>query len=597
MSSLFPRFTAAFVLVVSAAPALGDPATAPTTAVDEFSVDRLFERDRLLIIEIELPDSEWAQLCKQTRDFATAFSDPTQKPFTYFKGNISIDGVRIESVGIRKKGFFGSLDDVRPSLKINFDEYVELAPIKGLDALTLNNNKQDGSLVSQLLTYRLFDAAGLHAPRCNFARVTVNGKFLGIYSNVESIDRPFLKRRFGDNSGTLFEGTIADFYPRSLDRLELKSKENDRSRTRSRRLAELLASSDPLALDEIEQLVDLDYFLKFWAVESLIGFWDGYSSNQNNYWVYENPKNGKFYFMPWGADASFTGVRPPFGFSNAQKATSIYAESMLANRLYHTDGVAHRYRATMLNLLDTVWKEDELLATIDWAEQFVAGQLHQRQSWMPGAVKNMRNFIGKRRETILKEFEEWPVAVPATPRKPMYTVDVGSARGTFTTDWQEKPPANLAETGTAEVHLKLDGERVEFTKLGVQGGPSRMPFAGPFGGAEPRAGIVFTGIRASDSQTITLNLWTDRKAFARRADEGEIAVQGMVVVGKAGFNPFNPSATRSIAGVAKLAKSGTTDGDSVAGEIDVKIVETRGGFFVGRGELATPKSGSRKGTP
>ena len=85
---------------------------------------------------------------------------------------------------------------------------------------------------------------------------------------------------------------------------------------------------------------------RFWAVESLIGFWDGYSNNQNNYWLYENRDNGKFYFMPWGADGAFMGVRGPFGFGQ-QGATSVYAESMLANRLYHDKGVADRYRQTM----------------------------------------------------------------------------------------------------------------------------------------------------------------------------------------------------------------------------------------------------------
>ena len=35
-----------------------------------------------------------------------------------------------------------------------FDEYVDQAPIEGLDRLTLNNNNQDGSLCSQYLTCR-----------------------------------------------------------------------------------------------------------------------------------------------------------------------------------------------------------------------------------------------------------------------------------------------------------------------------------------------------------------------------------------------------------------------------------------------------------
>ena len=38
--------------------------------------------------------------------------------------------------------------------------------------------------------------------------------------------------------------------------------------------------------DRLDELVDLHEFVTFWAMESLIGFWDGYSGNQNNFFVY-----------------------------------------------------------------------------------------------------------------------------------------------------------------------------------------------------------------------------------------------------------------------------------------------------------------------
>jgi spore coat protein CotH len=558
---------------------------------EQLRAEQLFDAEHLLNIVINIAPDDWDQLCKQTRDFGSAFTNPKEKPFSYFKGNISIDGVGIESVGIRKKGFIGSLDELRPSLKIKFDEFGAQPLTKNLDALTLNNNKQDGSMVSQFLTYRLFNRAGLHAPRCNFARVTVNGKYLGIYSNVESIGKQFLKNRFDNSSGALFEGTLADFYPRALDRLEAKSeKQGDRSK--ALRLAELLASDDALSLDKVSELVDIDYFLRFWAVESLIGFWDGYTSNQNNYWVYENPKNGKFYFIPWGADGCFMGVRAPFGFSSNQKATCIYAESMLASRLYYADGMAERYRSAMLDILDTVWNEAELLATIDKVEKLLGEQLHERQSFMPRGMNSVRKFISNRRAKVLEEFEDWPVAVPKTPRKPMYTVDVGNAHGTFSTDWQDQAPSNPIETGVVHVRMELDGKLIEFQRLGVQGGPRRLP-GGPFGRAEPQAGLVFTGIRSSDSERVTLHLWTEREAFAAGGGK-TIPLQGMLLVGKAGFNFFNPTANRSLVGEAKLTSVGTSAGDRVAGEFDLKIVETRGGFTVGRGETAVPKAGPQK---
>jgi spore coat protein CotH len=609
------------------------------------SDEQLFDPDRLTEVAIELPPADWDKLCQQTRDIRTAFSGAAaEDPFTWFKGNITIDGVKIENVGVRKKGFIGSLDNQFPSLKVKFDEYVDQSPVKGIDVLTLNNNKQDAALVSQFLTYRLFNEAGVQAPRCNFARVTVNGEYLGVYSNVESIGKPFLKRRFGNNSGNLYEGTLADFYPKAIGRLEAKTNEKNHDRSKVTRLAELLAADGELDLAEVEKLVDLDNFLKFWAIEGLIGFWDGYSNNQNNYWMYENADNGKFYFMPWGADAAFMSMRGPFGgFGFGQQGpTSIYAQSMLANRLYNHPVMPERYRQTMHQLLKDVWNEDELVKSIDRAEALLADHLHERQAGAPRAMDNTRQFIRGRRNAIAAELEKWPVQVSPQPRRPMYTVDVGSAKGSFTTTWHDKPAANPLEAGDAQLNMELDGKTVAFKQLGATaqmmqlprfpfgfggrggppgagrrgplgrggperdaqpddarrgdaqgdnlrrgGGPQDRPVVarfdgGPFGQFEPPATIVFTGVRESDDKKLTLTLTIEPKAFGASAGK-TIAVQGMLAEGESGGNAFMPFGGRSVAGTLTLAKAGMNADDAVEGAFDVKIVESRGGFMDRRG--------------
>ncbi len=646
--------------------ASGIRAHAQEPAADRaLTADRLFAADRLIEVAIELSAEDWGKLCEQTRDIRTAFSGSiVDSPFTYFKGDITIDGVKIGSVGLRKKGFIGSLDNHFPSLKVKFDEYVDQNPIKGIDVLTLNNNKQDPSLVSQYLAYRLFNAAKVQAPRSNLARLTVNGEYLGIYSNVESIGKPFLKRRFGNNQGNLYEGTLADFYPNAIDRLEAKTNEKNHDRTKVTRLAELLTADGPskpyqLDLAEIEKLVDLDNFLKFWAVESLIGFWDGYSNNQNNYWVYDNRDNGKLYFMPWGADAAFMGFRGPFGGFGQQGPTSVYAESMLVNRLYHDAGVAERYRQTMRQILSDVWKEDELLKSIGQMEALLTDHLHQRQASASDAMNTIREFIRTRRSTLEAELASWPVQVSPQPRKPMYQVALGTAKGSFTAAWQEMPAADPSQAGDAQLQLQLDGKAVTFKELGATaqlmqlprfgfgfggpggpgagpggpgggfGGPGAGPGGprgglqpdqprpdqprpdqprdnarrggpgagrpgpgqfgggdfggGPFGQFQPPAQVVITGVRDSDDRKFTLTLSVDPKVFAASAGK-TIDVQGTLADGDAAGFAFGPFGGGRVAeGKLTLAKVGMNAGDPVEGQFDLKIAETRGGFFDRRG--------------
>lgn len=200
--------------------ATGAPATGLTDA-------RILDDTRVIDVAIELDAADWEALRNQSRDMGRALRGDTESPFTWFRGDVTVDGVRVEGVGIRKKGFLGSLDSSTPSLLVDFNRFVDQDPVEGMTRLTLNNNKQDRSLVSQAMAYHVFRRAGLAAPRVGFASVTVNGEDLGLYSNVEPVRRPFLARSFGDGQGTLWEGTICDILPESVARMEVKVKGAD----------------------------------------------------------------------------------------------------------------------------------------------------------------------------------------------------------------------------------------------------------------------------------------------------------------------------------------------------------------------------------
>ena len=147
----------------------------------------LFDSSAIIDVEIVMDAGDWDDIRNQTRDLTKIFgpgcrAEPFFSPFTYFPATLIVDGEEIESVGVRKKGFLGSLDSQKPSLKIKFDEYVEDQEFLGMNRLTLNNNKQDRSQIRQCIAYSLFASAELPAPRCNFAQVTVNGQKLGLFS-------------------------------------------------------------------------------------------------------------------------------------------------------------------------------------------------------------------------------------------------------------------------------------------------------------------------------------------------------------------------------------------------------------------------------
>ena len=184
----------------------------------ELTLDDVFPTDRVLDVQITIDEKDWDTIRYQSRNFFEALQESrkygsTDSPYTYVEASVSIDGVEFPQVGIRKKGFLGSLNSNRPSLKIKLNHVDKKGQIGGATNLTFNNNQQDISLISQFMGYALFNAAGSPAPRCAYAKLTVNGTSLGIYSHVERIHRPLLKRAFDNDNGTLYEGQVVGFFP------------------------------------------------------------------------------------------------------------------------------------------------------------------------------------------------------------------------------------------------------------------------------------------------------------------------------------------------------------------------------------------------
>lgn len=66
--------------------------------------------------------------------------------------------------------------------------------------------------------------------------MTGNGNNLGIYSHIETIRQPLLKREFGNDEGTLYEGTVVDFFERWAGNSDKKLDKEKRGREEIKQL-------------------------------------------------------------------------------------------------------------------------------------------------------------------------------------------------------------------------------------------------------------------------------------------------------------------------------------------------------------------------
>lgn len=364
------------------------------TRVDPPADVEVYDPNHLLRVEITLPLESWDALRAQTREYmeilgGDCLAAPFGSPFTWFEAAVTIDGTVFARVEVRKKGFIGSLSTTRPSLKIDIGEFVDDQTYGGIRRLTLNNAREDPAIIRQCLGYLLFERAGVPAPRCSFAQVVVNGEDLGVYVNVEPINDAFAERVFGSDEGNLYEGTISDFRPEMLPTFEPKNNGEELGRDELAEFSAALMVDDEALLEALAPFIDVDAFLSFWAVESLIEHSDGYNAFRNNFYVYRDPATNLFRFIPWGVDIILRG-----------NAGSVYAESALAYRLYQLPEVRDRYYERLDTILETGWDEEVLDAEITRMTALIEPALGGTRDRVLSSIEELRGHVARRRENL-----------------------------------------------------------------------------------------------------------------------------------------------------------------------------------------------------
>jgi CotH kinase protein len=415
----------------------------------------LFDDETPLEVSVALKREDWDLIRTEGRDVARALTGCGDPDFAYtvVEASVTIGEQTATRIGVRKKGLLGSISTLRPSLILDFDEFVADQRLLGLRRMTLNNNRQDPTNVRQCLAYRVFRDAGVAAPRCAIAHLRVNGEDLGYFSHVEPIQKPFLERAFGDDSGNLYEGTGMDFTPELSARIEKKTNEREADFSDVEQLVAALQVDDDQLLSRLGQHLDVDRFLRFWALETLVGHWDGYTGNANNFFLYKDPRTDLFEFIPWGTDGAFRehGFIPDYPASR-------YVTTILPRRLYALAETREAYQTVLRELLDEVWDERSLLRMVDTivAQSEVAEDLSR--------LAQLREFIEGRRAAIEADLEQGDDAWRAvSPFRLGCNAVTQPFRVEFATSWGD-PTAYAPSSGNV-LALDLSGQARAFELL------------------------------------------------------------------------------------------------------------------------------------
>jgi spore coat protein H len=368
---------------------------------------------------------------------------------TYVPAQLTVSGEKVGGVGLRFKGSDGSLQPCfengiqicsKASFQVKFDFIEPARRFESLTRLNFHSMIDDPSLLHERLNAKLFTDMGIFAPRVAHAEIIMNGEHKGLFAAVEEVDQAFTRDRFAPGGeGNLYK----EVWPTEIDpqvyEAALQAGRAPHDHSGMVEFAQALRDARPEELSGVlSRFVELDYVMRYLAVDRAIGNYDGLTTfycddsglecaNKNLYW-YQVEGQSRFWLIPWYLGDSLT-LRTPYdpvpGWDRPQPDCGVRFEIegavlMPAGCDPVFRGLQAAGRAPYLAALDRllqVWELGALYRQIDaWTGEI--GEAVARDPVLPGmarwraAVQALKGNLLALREKIERTRAEMMAVVP-----------------------------------------------------------------------------------------------------------------------------------------------------------------------------------------
>jgi len=334
--------------------------------------DEVFDNSEVKRIDIVFTSENWQSMLDDMTSLYGSFgssggrpggpaSDGSDNPI-FAPAEVFYNDIQWYKVGVRFKGN-SSLQNswlsgiLKLSLKLDFDEFEDDYPqinnqrFFGFKKLSLKNNYEDKSFLREKVTADIFKDAGLAVSHTAFYEVYIDRgdgpEYFGLYTMVEEVDDTLIDTQFSSDDGNLYkpEYTGASFESGSFSESDFtkKTNEDDGDWSDIQNLFSALHHETRLAAPEewragLDSIFDTDVFLKYLAVNTVVQNWDTYGRMTHNYYLYNNPDNGKLTWIPWDNNEALQegkmGGSPALNFSDVSSNSWPLIGYLYANDVY-----------------------------------------------------------------------------------------------------------------------------------------------------------------------------------------------------------------------------------------------------------------------
>lgn len=354
------------------------------------------------------------------------------------RGNFISDDERFNAIDIHYRGAFYLYTLIQSKKQRNWKIKVPK------QSLYLNRREWNYNFeqhIRQKLAYLLMEKAGVKVVSTEHVMLYVNNQKHGLYLQYEDPDnKKWLKDAFGSSKGDLYKAAYdmpnqtkyfgdltvlgsadADYF------LHYRKQTNDEGEmaldyTTLINFIKIINNTSDLLFEEtISRYFDVDEFLNYLVVSNFISNWDGYPQRPKNYWLYLNPEDGKWHYIPWDLDGTFQKE----GFLNEMgtDASVLYymdhyepysrvdnetKERPLVWRIMQVESFRNRYLQKYQRAISTFLDRYEVFADID-SIAAVVQQNSSGEDWtkFQQSVIETKSFINAKNAKVKPELNKW----------------------------------------------------------------------------------------------------------------------------------------------------------------------------------------------
>ncbi|MCX6976674.1 MAG: CotH kinase family protein [Verrucomicrobia bacterium] len=324
------------------------------------------------------------------------------EPKKYVKATLTEGDTTYPDVGIHLRGGLGSFQPVtaKSGFTLNMNKFDGKKSFHGMDKWHLSNSAQDGSYLSLLVCNEMLRAAGVPAPRITHAIVTLNGQPKGFYCVQEGYDSDYFNLHFKTADGNFYDGGFLKDIDQNIELIRTKADVKDWADLKA--VTAAAREPDPVKrFERLEKLLDMDIFISGFCIQAILGDWDGYVFNRNNYRVYHDPKRDKVILLPSGLDQEF---------GNAEQGALVPPmKGLLATAVFNTPEGKARYLKRMDEINRTIMNTDPWFKALDLLQARLQPELAKvdpkAAADYPKQVDRIRDFFRIRQKSIERQLK------------------------------------------------------------------------------------------------------------------------------------------------------------------------------------------------